>query len=138
MPFRDALELLCTPRAIPIFLGIFIKPHSSTRIIQFRIMIAPIQFRHRGKNIHSLLVFNFAAVRDVIMVVPQTEDHLPDFGNEEKEIGIIFNETGEGVWVCRSAAINQSPDTFLHLKTALLKHFNEERFQFRRRELAAE
>lgn len=91
-----------------------------------------------GKNIDSLLVFNFAAVRNVIMVVPQTEEPLPGLASEELETGILFNETDDGVWVCRSAAINDSPDTFQQLKTALLQHFNEERFHFRRRDFIPE
>ena len=65
------------------------------------------------------------------MVVPQTDDNLPGLSNEEKEAGIIFNETADGVWVCRNEAINQFPDTFYHLKDVLLEHFNEDRFQFR-------
>jgi hypothetical protein len=96
-------------------------------------MIAHIQFRHKGEDVPSLLVFNFGAIRDVIMVVPQTKNILPGWRKEEKEEGILFNNNGDDVWVCPNASINQFPDTFSHLKTELLKFFNKKKFEFRRR-----
>jgi len=95
-------------------------------------MIAHIQFRHKEEDVHSLLVFNFGAVRDVIMILPQAKSTLQGWREEEKEIGILFNNDGGDVWVCPpNASINHFPDTFSHLKAELLKFFNKNKFEFR-------
>lgn len=96
-------------------------------------MITHIQFRHQGADIDSLLVFNFGAVRDVIMVVPKSTESLKDWTFEEKEDGIIFTRTEEGVWVCQRAAVNRFPETFRNLRDAMLEHFNKDKFCFRSR-----
>ncbi|MET0466320.1 MAG: hypothetical protein ABW007_24390 [Chitinophagaceae bacterium] len=96
-------------------------------------MIAHIQFRHRGEDIKSLLVFNFGAVKDVIVVVPEKADALAECASTDAGNEIIFTKTGENVWVCPHAGINQFPDTFAALRTALGAYFNQHTFHFRRR-----
>jgi hypothetical protein len=96
-------------------------------------MIAHIQFRHLGEEINSLLVFNFGAVKDVIMVVPESQDSLKEWTIEEMEEGIIFTRAADGVWTCPRAAVNRFPETFAHLKTAMQPYFNKDIFCFRRR-----
>src|ERR1700754_601992 len=99
-------------------------------------MIAHIQFRHLGEEIESLLVFNFGAVKDVIMVVPESRELLKDWSREEKDEGIIFTQTSNGYWVCPKAAVNRYPETFMHLRNALQGFFNKDKFSFRRRNSA--
>jgi len=104
-----------------------------TGIIQRIVMIAHIQFRHKEEDVHSLLVFNFGAIRDVIMILPQAKSILQGWRKEEKENGILFNKVGDDTWTCPNASINQFPDTFSHLKEELLKFFNKNKFEFKRR-----
>jgi len=99
-------------------------------------MIAHIQFRHMGEEVESLLIFNFAAVRDVIIIKPQEEASLDGWSKDEKENGIVFTQAGEGVWDCPNAAINQFPETFSQLTLALRRYFNENKFRFRMRHSA--
>lgn len=97
-------------------------------------MIAHIQFRHLGVDIKSLLVFNFAAVKDVIVVMPECIESLKEWTVQEKEEGIVFTRITDGSWVCPRAAVNRFPDTFVHLRTAMLQYFSKEKFSFRRRQ----
>jgi hypothetical protein len=99
-------------------------------------MIAHIQFRHRGEDIKSLLVFNFGAVKDVIVVVPEKADMLEGSGGADHGNEIIFTRTVGDVWVCPSAGINQFPDTFAALRTAMEVYFNQDKFCFKRRSSA--
>ncbi len=96
-------------------------------------MIAHIQFRHRGENIKSLLVFNFGAVKDVIVVVPENADITKECTGMNGEKEIIFTKTAGDVWVCPRAGINQFPDTFAALRSAMEAHLNHHKFCFKRR-----
>ena len=96
-------------------------------------MIAHIQFRHLGVDVKSLLVFNFAAVKDVIMVVPESAESLKDWTSQEKEEGIVFTRTQDGSWICPLAAVNRYPETFSQLRDAMLQYFSKDKFSFRRR-----
>lgn len=108
-------------------------PASSPGLFQRIIMIAHIQFRHKEEDVHSLLVFNFGAIRDVIMVLPQTKSILQGWRKDERENGILFNNAGDDIWVCPNSSINYFPDTFSHLKAELLKFFNKNKFEFKLR-----
>lgn len=97
-------------------------------------MIAHIQFRHLGEDIKSLLIFNFAAVKDVIVVMPECIESLKEWTNQEKEEGIVFTRTQDGSWICPRAAVNRFPETFTHLRNAMLQYFSKDKFSFRRRQ----
>lgn len=99
-------------------------------------MIAHIQFRHHGENIKSLLVFNFGAVKDVIVVVPENEDIIKECTGMEGEKEIIFTKTAGDVWVCPRAGINQFSDTFAALSAAMETYLNQHKFCFKRRSSA--
>lgn len=96
-------------------------------------MIAHIQFLHFGEEIRSLLVFNFGAVKDVIMVIPEDSDCHRGWKSRVQSEGILFTRASDGVWTCPRAAVNRFPETFADLKTALLQYFNPDKFCFRRR-----
>jgi hypothetical protein len=96
-------------------------------------MIAHIQFRHRGEDIKSLLVFNFGAVKDVIIVVPENADVVRECTGTEGEKEIIFTKTAGDVWVCPRAGINQFPDTFAALSAAMEAYLSHNKFCFKRR-----
>ncbi|MCG2617169.1 hypothetical protein LZZ85_22930 [Terrimonas sp. NA20] len=96
-------------------------------------MIAHIQFRHRGQDIKSLLVFNFGAVKDVIVVVPQNAEVSAECASTDEGNEIIFTRTAGDVWVCPKAGINQFPDTFAALRSAMEVYFNQRKFSFKRR-----
>jgi hypothetical protein len=97
-------------------------------------MIAHIQFRHLGEEVKSLLIFNFAAVKDVIVVMPECVDSLKEWTAQEKEEGIVFTRTPDGSWICPRAAVNRFPETFAHLCDAMLQYFSKDKFSFRRRQ----
>ena len=96
-------------------------------------MIANIQFQHLGEEIQSLLIFNFGAVKDVIIVMPESREALKGWTSEEREVGIVFTRTAEDIWVCPRAAVNRFPETFSHLESAMRRYFNKDKFCFRRR-----
>lgn len=95
-------------------------------------MIARIQFRHLGEDVKSLLVFNFGAVKDVIMVKPENASALKEWTKEEINEGIMFLRGSNGVWTCPRATINRFPESFSHLQEAMQAFFNKDRFRFKR------
>ncbi|HTE32187.1 MAG TPA: hypothetical protein VK666_17525 [Chryseolinea sp.] len=85
------------------------------------IMITPIRFQHKAKTIQALLVCNFDAISDTIVIVPKNP-------NGKLEEDILFFKTGENKWVFDDTF--SVPSWFSNLRSILTSYFKSYQFTF--------
>lgn len=93
-------------------------------------MITRLYFSHLGEEISSDLVFNFSAVRDVMLIIPRNRQINTAFYNPRIDFGILYHQTSRNEWTTKHHGILRYPETFRELNEQLEKYFYKQHFQF--------